>query len=118
MHHSTHDLLSPVPGIARQLHSFHFGPRGAGKVYIQASLHADELPGMLVAWHLKQRLGELEQQGRLRREIILVPVANPVGLEQVLLDAPSAASNCKAAKTSIATSSTCPTVSATRSRPT
>ncbi|MFK3772029.1 succinylglutamate desuccinylase/aspartoacylase family protein [Pseudomonas sp. NPDC089406] len=88
MHHSTHDLLSPVPGIARQLHSFHFGPRDGAKVYIQASLHADELPGMLVAWHLKQRLGELEQQGRLRREIILVPVANPVGLEQVLLDAP------------------------------
>ena len=88
MHHSTHDLLSPVPGITRQLHSFHFGPRGGGKVYIQASLHADELPGMLVAWHLKSRLGELEQQGCLQREIILVPVANPVGLEQVLLDAP------------------------------
>ncbi|QXH55599.1 succinylglutamate desuccinylase/aspartoacylase family protein [Pseudomonas maumuensis] len=88
MHHSTHDLLSPVPGIARQLHSFHFGPRGAGKVYIQASLHADELPGMLVAWHLKQRLADMEQQGRLRKEVILVPVANPVGLEQVLLDAP------------------------------
>lgn len=88
MHHSTHDLLSPVPGIARQLHSFHFGPRGGGKVYIQASLHADELPGMLVVWHLKRRLLELEQDGRLQREIILVPVANPVGLEQVLLDAP------------------------------
>ncbi|MGE7993511.1 succinylglutamate desuccinylase/aspartoacylase family protein [Pseudomonas sp. NPDC089554] len=88
MHHSTHDLLSPVPGVARQLHSFHFGPRGASKVYIQASLHADELPGMLVAWHLKQRLAELEQQGLLRREVTLVPVANPVGLEQVLLDAP------------------------------
>ena len=67
MHHSTHDLLAPVPGISRQLHSFHFGPRGGGKVYIQASLHADELPGMLVAWHLKRRLAELEQQGRLQR---------------------------------------------------
>ncbi|MHC6224369.1 succinylglutamate desuccinylase/aspartoacylase family protein [Pseudomonas sp. X10] len=88
MHHSTHDLLTPVPGVARQIHSFHFGPRGGGKVYIQASLHADELPGMLVAWHLKQRLAELENQGRLQREVILVPIANPVGLEQVLLDAP------------------------------
>lgn len=88
MHHSTHDLLSPVPGITRQLHSFHFGPRGGGKVYIQASLHADELPGMLVAWHLKRRLNELHKQGLLRREVVLVPVANPVGLEQVLLDAP------------------------------
>ena len=88
MHHSTHDLLAPVPGIARQVHSFHFGPRGGAKVYIQASLHADELPGMLVAWHLKQRLLDLEDRGQLRREVILVPVANPVGLEQVLLDAP------------------------------
>lgn len=35
MHHSTHDLLSPVPGIARQLHSFHFGPRDGAKVYIR-----------------------------------------------------------------------------------
>ena len=88
MHHKTHDLLAPVPGIARQIHSFHFGPRAGGKIYIQASLHADELPGMLVAWHLKQRLSELESQGRLRREVVLVPVANPVGLEQVLMDVP------------------------------
>ena len=88
MHPLTHALLTPVPGIARQIHSFHFGPPGGRKVYIQASLHADELPGMLVAWHLKQRLAELERQGRLQGEVILVPIANPVGLEQVLLDAP------------------------------
>ncbi|QKZ06376.1 MULTISPECIES: succinylglutamate desuccinylase/aspartoacylase family protein [Pseudomonas] len=89
MHHHTHDLISPVPGTTRQIHSFHYGPTdGAGKIYIQASLHADELPGMLVAWHLKQRLAELEQAGRLTHEIVLVPVANPVGLEQVLMDVP------------------------------
>ncbi|WP_455924404.1 succinylglutamate desuccinylase/aspartoacylase family protein [Pseudomonas putida] len=89
MLHRTHDLISPVPGTGRQIHSFHFGPTdGAGKIYIQASLHADELPGMLVAWHLKQRLRELEQAGRLNHEIVLVPVANPVGLEQVLMDVP------------------------------
>jgi len=89
MHARTHALISPVPGTARQIHSFHFGPTdGAGKIYIQASLHADELPGMLVAWHLKQRLAELEQAGRLTHEIVLVPVANPVGLEQVLMDVP------------------------------
>ena len=88
MRHAPHDLLSPVPGVTRQLHSFSFGPREAGKVYVQASLHADELPGMLVAWHLKQRLAELERLGRLRCEVLLVPVANPIGLEQVVLDAP------------------------------
>ncbi|MDF5895155.1 M14 family metallopeptidase [Pseudomonas syringae pv. syringae] len=89
MRHHTHDLLSPVPGTGRQIHSFHYGPQnGAGKVYIQASLHADELPGMLVAWYLKQRLAELENAGRLLGEIVVVPVANPIGLEQVLMDTP------------------------------
>ncbi|MEE4182324.1 succinylglutamate desuccinylase/aspartoacylase family protein [Pseudomonas viridiflava] len=89
MQHHTHDLLSPVPGTGRCIHSFHYGPQnGAGKVYIQASLHADELPGMLVAWYLKQRLAELENAGRLLGEIVVVPVANPIGLEQVLMDTP------------------------------
>src|SRR6218665_461546 len=94
MRHQQHDLLPPVPATARQIHSFHLGPSlsGAGQaaksVYIQASLHADELPGMLVAWHLKQRLAELEAAGRLRSEIILVPLANPAGLGQVLMDVP------------------------------
>lgn len=89
MRHLTHDLLAPVPGTARQIHSFHYGPQdGACKIYIQASLHADELPGMLVAWYLKQRLAELENAGRLLGEIVVVPVANPIGLEQVLMDIP------------------------------
>src|SRR6218665_329504 len=94
MRHQQHDLLPPVPATARQIHSFHLGPSlsGAGQaaksVYIQASLHADELPGMLVAWHLKQRLAELETAGQLLGEIILVPVANPIGQEQVVMDMP------------------------------
>jgi len=89
MRHLTHDLISPVPGTARQIHSFHYGPEnGACKIYIQASLHADELPGMLVAWYLKQRLAELEHAGRLLGEIVVVPVANPIGLEQILMDIP------------------------------
>ena len=37
---------------------------------------------------LRELEAELEAAGRLRSEIVLVPVANPVGLEQVLLDAP------------------------------
>ena len=87
--HQTHPLLAPVPGTERHIHSFHYGPsKPQGKVYIQASLHADELPGMLVAWHLKQHLAALESAGRLRSEIVLVPVANPAGLEQVLMDIP------------------------------
>lgn len=80
-----HPLQSGSLGTQRQLSSFHFGHAGQGeKVYIQASLHADELPGMLTAWQLKQRLAALESSGQLRGEIVLVPVANPIGLDQNL----------------------------------
>lgn len=79
-------LPSPAAGTSRALSFLRFGQEGAGpKAYIQASLHADELPGMLVAHHLRHQLAELEQQGRLLGEVILVPAANPIGLAQTLL---------------------------------
>jgi [acyl-carrier-protein] S-malonyltransferase len=59
-----HPLPSSALGTQRQLTSLHFGPADTGrKVYIQASLHADELPGMLVAHPLRQRLTALEAEG-------------------------------------------------------
>ncbi|MCJ8170064.1 succinylglutamate desuccinylase/aspartoacylase family protein [Atopomonas sediminilitoris] len=77
-------------GSERTLSVFRFGPAADGdgsgvrKAYIQASLHADELPGMRVAWALKQRLRELEAAGQLLGTIELVPVANPIGLAQAV----------------------------------
>lgn len=80
------DLPCDSAGTQQHLKSLHFGAKGdAGKVYIQASLHADELPGMLVAQVLRQRLQQLEQHGALVGEVVLVPVANPIGLAQTLL---------------------------------
>ncbi|MYN43782.1 deacylase [Pseudoduganella sp. FT93W] len=68
-----------------QLTSLHFGTPGSGKkVYIQASLHADEVPGMLVAQFLRKELIALEAAGRLQGEVILVPAANPIGLAQAI----------------------------------
>ncbi|MFM0010622.1 M14 family metallopeptidase [Paraburkholderia sediminicola] len=79
-------LLSPAIGTHRELVSFHFGPADSGqKIYIQSSLHADETPAMLTTVLLKRRLLELEKQGALNAEIVLVPVANPVGLGQYVL---------------------------------
>ncbi len=81
-----HALISPAPGTQRELVSLHYGqPGGAAKAYIQASLHADELPGMLVAHHLRLKLDALEAAGRIAGEVILVPMANPIGLSQYLL---------------------------------
>ena len=83
MHTTTHTLLSATPGTTQSLVSLHYGTPGAGpKVYIQGSLHADEVPGMLVAHHLRGLLNTLEAQGRIRGEVVLVPAANPMGVHQ------------------------------------
>jgi hypothetical protein len=80
-----HPLLSPSLGSHKTLTSFHFGQPGSGcKIYIQASLHAEELPGMLVAHHLRALFEAFEAAGQINGEIVLVPVANPIGLAQRL----------------------------------
>ncbi|MGO3345675.1 MAG: succinylglutamate desuccinylase/aspartoacylase family protein [Marinomonas sp.] len=87
MKHNQNPLISPVLGTQRHIDSFHFGtPNSGKKIYIQASLHADELPGMLAAWKLKQQLVTLEEQGLIQGEVVLVPVANPIGQNQHLMD--------------------------------
>ncbi|MGF6854646.1 succinylglutamate desuccinylase/aspartoacylase family protein [Paraburkholderia sp. CI3] len=79
-------LVSPAIGTHRELVSFHFGPANSGqKIYIQASLHADETPAMLTTVLLKRRLRELEEAGALSAQIVLVPVSNPLGLSQYVL---------------------------------
>ncbi len=87
MKHNKLPLISPIPGIQRFIDSFHFGyPNLGKKIYIQSSLYADEFSGILVVWKLKQALQQLEQQGLLDGEIILVPVANPIRQNQNLLN--------------------------------
>jgi hypothetical protein len=56
----------------------------ARKIYIQASLHADELPGMMAVHHLLHLLDAADQAGAICSEIVVVPVANPIGLDQVI----------------------------------
>ena len=82
MQHIQHVLPWSASGTQRTLSVFRFGS-GPRKAYIQASLHADELPGMRVAVELKRRLRELEAQGRLNGVIELVPMANPIGIGQM-----------------------------------
>jgi predicted deacylase len=89
MQASTHSISLPGSSMASQLASFHYGQPGTGKkVYIQAALHADEVPGMLVAQFLRKKFDQLEAEGRIRGEIILVPAANPIGLAQAIHGAP------------------------------
>lgn len=81
-------LLDGSPGTSRQLTVHRYGAPGARpKAYLQAALHADEIPPLLVAHHLLRQLDAAERAGRIRGEIIVVPMANPIGAGQVVNDA-------------------------------
>lgn len=78
-----HLLPEAAIGTARKLVSVHFGPAEATrKVYIQAGLHADEAPGYLVAARLMELLNRADAAGEILGKIVVVPVANPIGLAQ------------------------------------
>ncbi|HRD48175.1 MAG: succinylglutamate desuccinylase/aspartoacylase family protein [Candidatus Competibacter sp.] len=78
-------LPSVAPGTERTLQVHHYGTPGARpKAYVQAALHADEIPGLLVAQHLLRGLEQAQAAGRIIGEVVVIPVANPVGLSQHL----------------------------------
>lgn len=78
-------LPSAGPGTARRLTVLRFKGQTPGpKAYLQAAVHADEVPALLVAQHLREKLTALDAAGRLKGEILLVPYANPIGLTQFL----------------------------------
>ena len=86
MQTDTLQLVSGSPGLHQSLQVQRFGRPGAGpKAMIQAALHADEVPALLVAHHLRARLAALDAAGAVLGEVVLVPYANPVGLAQQLL---------------------------------
>lgn len=78
-------LPGAMPGTTRQLRVFSFGEPGARpKAYIQAGLHADEPPGMMILRELCKLLSAAEEADQITGEIILVPVANPLGIDQAV----------------------------------
>lgn len=87
MTHQTDIITLPHgrPGTTRRLTIHRFGTGSGPKAYIQAGLHAGELPGLVVARHLLDHLIRLDAQGLVTGQIVLVPMANPIGLDQVLL---------------------------------
>jgi predicted deacylase len=54
----------------------------APKVYIQAALHANELPGTALIHFLCGMLREAEKSGQILGDITIVPHANPIGAAQ------------------------------------
>lgn len=82
----TIELPTQTLGTSRRLNVYRFGTEGAlPKVYIHGGLHADEAAGPLTAHHLTVLLEEAEARGDITGDITIVPLANPVGLNQTLL---------------------------------
>ena len=70
-------------GNSRSLKAIHYGDQKAGrKAYLQAGLHADEAPGFVVMHHLIELFDRADAEGKIKGHIVLVPVANPIGVSQ------------------------------------
>ena len=78
-------LPSMTPGSHRQIQWLRFGKAGARpKVYMQAAIHANEMPGTMALHHLMPQLLEAERKGLIQGEIIVVPTVNPIGQAQLV----------------------------------
>ena len=78
-------LPSMTPGTGRSLVWYRFGRSGARpKAYLQAAIHANELPGAMALHHLLPMLAAAERSGGIKGEIVAVPVVNPIGLAQLV----------------------------------
>lgn len=78
-------IIGDTPGLSFSFPVYRFdGGADAPSAYIQAALHADELPGVVAIHALMPKLLEAEAQGRIRGRITIVPFANPIGRGQYL----------------------------------
>jgi len=78
-------LPAMTPGTARSIAWLRFGYAGARpKVYIQAAIHANELPGAMALHHLMPMLAMADASGRVKGEVIVVPTVNPIGQSQLV----------------------------------
>jgi len=78
-------LPSMAPGTRRSIALHRFGRAGARpKAYLQAAIHANELPGSMALHHLLPMLAAAQRARRIRGEIVVVPAVNPIGLAQLV----------------------------------
>ncbi|MGE0500169.1 MAG: succinylglutamate desuccinylase/aspartoacylase family protein [Rhizobiaceae bacterium] len=89
MKRSTETIAGDTDGVAYSFPVYRFAGRdtGAPSAYIQAALHADELPGTVAIHALMPLLRMAEEDGRINGAITVVPAANPIGRSQYLFGA-------------------------------
>jgi len=74
-----------TPGTGRSVVVHRFGRAGARpKAYLQAAIHANELPGAMALHHLMPMLAAADRARRIRGEIVVVPTVNPIGQAQLV----------------------------------
>ena len=73
-------IKGDTPSQSFELPIYEFGPKGGQKIYLQAAMHADEHPGMLILHHLLDMLEQAEANGSLAAHFVVLPVVNPLGL--------------------------------------
>jgi hypothetical protein len=79
----THTIDADAPGTTTQLTLFRIGPAdAAAKIYLQAALHADEQPGIMVLHHLLPLLKAADETGELSARFTIFPMVNPLGMNQ------------------------------------
>lgn len=71
-------------GVSYEFPVFRFAgaDKAAPSAYLQAALHAGELPGVVAIDALMPMLAKAEAEGRIKGDITLIPQANPVGRAQ------------------------------------
>src|SRR5688572_7454763 len=87
MPYARHTIALPAmtPGTGRGIVYHRFGRANARpKAYLQAAIHANELPGAMALHHLMPMLMAAERRRLMRGEVVIVPTVNPIGLAQVL----------------------------------
>ena len=82
-----HRIEADAPGTTAELTVLTIGPAETGeKVYLQAALHADEQPGIMVIHHLLPLLEAADARGELKARFTIVPMVNPLGMSQRLFE--------------------------------
>lgn len=86
MQQSIENISGDTEGVTYHLSVYRFpgSAKGAPSAYVQAALHAGELPGVVAVHALMPLLRAAERDGRILGDITIVPEANPIGRAQYL----------------------------------
>ena len=84
MQKSIERITGDTEGVAYEFPVFRFAgaDKAAPSAYLQAALHAGELPGVVAIDALMPMLAKAEAEGRIKGNITIVPWANPIGRAQ------------------------------------